>query len=105
MVLAGTQIVVKLFPATDRGLSKVLKLSDSGIQRVDRKAFLNLGTSLEQLDLSGNRLQLLEEETLRPLYGLQARCYPPPTTSYRPQTTDNRLQTTVGVLPNSGGKP
>ena len=32
---------------------------------------MNLGTSLEQLDLSGNQLKLIEEETFRPLYGLQ----------------------------------
>ena len=50
---------------------QVLRLSENGIDRVDRKAFMNLGTSLEQLDLSGNQLKLLEEETFRPLYGLQ----------------------------------
>jgi len=50
---------------------KVLRLSENGIESVDRKAFMNLGTSLEQLDLSGNSLKLIEEETFRPLYGLQ----------------------------------
>ena len=50
---------------------QVLRLSENGFDRVDRKAFMNLGTSLEQLDLSGNQLKLIEEETFRPLYGLQ----------------------------------
>ena len=52
-------------------MHQVLRLSENGIESVDRKAFMNLGTSLEQLDLSGNQLKLIEEETFRPLYGLQ----------------------------------
>ena len=49
----------------------MLKLSDNGLETVARKAFMNLGTSLEELDLSGNRLQYLQEQAFRPLYGLQ----------------------------------
>ena len=55
---------------------QVLRLSENGIESVDRKAFMNLGTSLEQLDLSGNSLKLIEEETFRPLYGLQVSLKP-----------------------------
>ena len=54
-----------------RASPQVLRLSENGIVSVDRKAFLNLGTSLEELDLRGNQLKLIEEETFRPLYGLQ----------------------------------
>ena len=49
----------------------MLKLSENLIKEVDQKAFLNLGTSLEHLDLSGNKLKMMQEETFRPLYGLQ----------------------------------
>ena len=49
----------------------MLKLSENVIKEVDQKAFLNLGSSLEHLDLSGNKLKMMQEETFRPLYGLQ----------------------------------
>ena len=58
-------------PLCSSSIHQVLRLSENGIESVDRKAFMNLGTSLEQLDLSGNQLKLIEEETFRPLYGLQ----------------------------------
>ena len=54
-----------------RYIHQVLKLSENVIKEVDQKAFLNLGTSLEHLDLSGNKLKMMQEETFRPLYGLQ----------------------------------
>ena len=44
-------------------IHQVLKLSENGIKEVDQKAFLNLGTSLEHLDLSGNKLKMVQEET------------------------------------------
>ena len=66
----NTEGLTILRPST-RYIHQVLKLSENLIKEVDQKAFLNLGTSLEHLDLSGNKLKMMQEETFRPLYGLQ----------------------------------
>ena len=72
----NTEALTILRPST-RYIHQVLKLSENVIKEVDQKAFLNLGTSLEHLDLSGNKLKMMQEETFRPLYGLQVSRFLP----------------------------
>ena len=52
---------------------KRLLLGGNSLSQIDPKAFLNLGTSLEELDLKENRLTTINEEAVRSLYGLQVK--------------------------------
>ena len=48
-----------------------IDLSSNRINFVHREAFKNLGSSVEMIDLSNNRLQTMSELTLLSLNGLQ----------------------------------
>merc|ERR1719427_1899999 len=72
LVLSNNQISQLLphqFPPL-RALKKI-DLSNAGLKTINMKAFMNLGRSVEVIDLNGNHLQNIREETFITLQGLK----------------------------------
>merc|ERR1719481_542832 len=64
LILSGNQISNLMpyqFPPL-RALKKI-DLSNTGLKTIDKKSFMNLGSSVEDVDLHGNRLRNIREET------------------------------------------
>jgi len=72
IILSSNQIsslIPHQFPPL-RALKKI-DLSNTGLRTINMKAFMNLGRSVEDIDLHGNYLQNIREETFITLQGLK----------------------------------
>jgi len=72
LVLSGNQISNLMpyqFPPL-RALKKI-DLSNTGLKTIDKKAFMNLGDSVESVSIDGNRLRNIREETFLNLQNLK----------------------------------
>ena len=75
LILSGNQISMLIayqFPPL-MSLKKI-DLSNNAMRFIDPKAFMNLGTSVEIVDLRGNILRTIGRETFFPLHQLQVSC-------------------------------
>ena len=72
IMLSGNQISM-LAPYQFPPLASLRKIdiSNNGLRVIDRKAFMNLGTSMEVVDIRGNILRTLGRETFFPLHQLK----------------------------------
>ena len=74
IILSGNQLAMLVAYQFPPLLSlRKIDLSSNGMRMIDSKAFMNLGSSMEVVDLRGNILRTMARETFFPLHQLKVQ--------------------------------